>query len=80
LLDDKLPEIKQFRPIEKEIRRDRLASLKHKFADVLQLRENSEARDVAASMCQTSPRRRNFSMILEEHSLEKEKSRELDEI
>lgn len=79
MLDSKLPEI-EFRPVEKDIRKDRLASLKHKFSALLELRESSEVREQSSSICQASPRPRNFSMILEEHSLEKEKYRELEEI
>jgi hypothetical protein len=68
-------------PLEKEIRRDRLKSLKHRFSTILQLRESGEGREKsnAETMClyQSSPQKRNFSMILEEHSLEKEKAIEL---
>jgi hypothetical protein len=77
MLDSKLPEI-EFRPVEKDIRKDRLANLKHKFSTLLNLKESSEIRDQSSSICQASPRPRNFSMILEEHSLEKEKYRELE--
>jgi hypothetical protein len=56
--------------LEKELKKDRLKSLKHKFSTILNLRESVEAREsYSSSMCQISPQRRNFSMILEEHSL-----------
>lgn len=38
VLESKLPEINQFRPIEKQIRRDRLKSLKNKFSSILNLK------------------------------------------
>ena len=41
-LDDKLPQIGEFKPYERSIRTDRLKSLKHKFANILQLQENPE--------------------------------------
>lgn len=41
VLDDKLPKIDEFKPLEKEIRRDRLRSLKHKFGSILNLRESA---------------------------------------
>jgi hypothetical protein len=72
-MQSKLPEIGRVEPIEKEIRRDRLKGLKHKFSTILGLKEGSDFHPIsnAETMCmfQTSPRRRNFSMILEEHSL-----------
>lgn len=37
-LDAKLPEIAKLEPLEKEIRKDRLKNLKHKFSTVLGLR------------------------------------------
>lgn len=40
-LTERLPEITEFKPLEKEIRKDRLKSLKHKFSTILNLKESS---------------------------------------
>lgn len=71
-LDGALPEIGKGEPIERQIRRDKLKTLKSRFSTILGLEENAEGREKsnAESMCLcASPQRRNFSMILEEHSL-----------
>lgn len=70
--------------MEREIRRDRLKNLKKKFGNVLGLHEIGDPHEIsnAETMClaRTSPQRRNLSMVLEEHSLEREKALELEEI
>ena len=69
LLDDKLPKLSEFKPYERSIKSDRLNSLKHKFSTILGLKNNPEERSLEPSLCQISPRRKEFSQILEEHSL-----------
>jgi hypothetical protein len=74
-----LPKISHLSMLERSFKRSRLQSLKSKFGKMLNLREE-EARTASQSLCQYSSRRRDLSFILNSHSKEKERLKQLEEV
>ena len=75
-----LPKIKQeTMPFNKTMRKERLHSLKNKYGKLLNLEENDE-REPSTTICQHSTRKRNFSLLLANHSKSKERLHQLEDI